>query len=674
LEKKNTSSGIEMAKVNNVNHKNIIVIYNYLKAFAKKHALPKADINIFDQLGLSYPDNYPDATSYYTDPKQWSPLEIYVKCYLKLKEITGNPNIYIECGRSGVKYKSFADWRVMIKSINGTKAAFEYMPHVFPDWNDTKSFEYIVPPRFNPDDNTVTALYKYVFHPHIDPCDDYCSDPHIRGMMEAIPTSFPKSFLKPWEKLPFGVIKQKLVQYDPIRLFNSIFFAHLDLQPKFVGNDLYIKHPATGQDIRIGKKVVLAKSTINDKEIYTGNYTEFSSSQQYDDPVGTLILVDLVHKGEPICEKGVIMEAPWFCGEYSCQELYVTQKIWGFRNLLSGNQLLRELVVKTNMDLRDEIEEKNKAYRALEAYSNQLEEKVEERTAELKKTQTKLIESEKRTLENRITGGFAHEMRNALSGAQLEFQAAINYQSRGVSATKVLMDSATTLLKNISAMDEKYKIPKEDIAQSIIPEIKSIAGIAKQLSHIHSGVSRDIDRSLAITHKIREYALLSQMKKGHTRIDLVQQLINYRKQYSQIFETHQITCRITGTDRPLVIFADETHLHSIFSNLILNAKDALVEDNTKDPCISIHLAQVHEQIRITVADNGPGIDPKHLDDIFEPFFSTKPTTGTGLGLGIVQKMLLLYDGTISVDSQPGQGTVFTITLMGEIQSEPDSHE
>jgi signal transduction histidine kinase len=534
------------------------------------------------------------------------------------------------------------------------------MPHVFPDWNDTKSFEYIVPPRFNPNDNTVSALFKYVFHSHIDPCDDYCSDPHIRGLLEAIPTSFPKYFFRPWEELPFGRITQKLVQYDPIRLFNSIFFAHLNLQPKYVGNDLYIKHPATGQDVRIGKKVVLAKSTINDKEIYTGNYTEFSSSQQYDDPVGTLILVDLVHKGEPICEKGVIMEAPWFCGEYSCQEMYTTQKIWGFRNLLSGNQLLRELVVKTNMDLRDEIEEKNKAYRALEAYSNQLEEKVEERTAELKKTQAKLIESEKRTLENRITGGFAHEMRNALSGAQLEFQAAVNYQSRGITATQVLMDSAKTLLKNISAIDEKYQIPKEDITRLIIPEIKSIADIAKKLSQIHSGVSRDIDRSLAITHKIREYSRLSQVKKGYARIDLVQFLTSYQNQYRQVFETHNIAYRVTGIDHPLEIFADEIHLHSIFSNLILNAKDALIEDNTKDPCISIQLEQVHEQVRIKVADNGPGIDPTHLDEIFEPFFSTKPTTGTGLGLGIVQKMLLLYDGSIEVKSEVGKGTTFSI--------------
>jgi hypothetical protein len=66
-----------------------------------------------------------------------------------------------------------------------------------------------------------------------------------------------------------------------------------------------------------------------------------------------LILEDLEHKGESICEKGVIMEAPWFCGEYSCQEMYTTQKIWGFRNLLSGNQLLRELVVKTNIRTLD---------------------------------------------------------------------------------------------------------------------------------------------------------------------------------------------------------------------------------------------------------------------------------------------------------------------------------
>ena len=70
----------------------------------------------------------------------------------------------------------------------------------------------------------------------------------------------------------------------------------------------------------------------------------------------------------------------------------------------------------------------------------------------------------------------------------------------------------------------------------------------------------------------------------------------------------------------------------------------------------------NKNVRIKLHDNGPGIPQNQLDEIFEPFFSTKPTSGTGLGLGIVKRLVQLYDGQIGVESKEGKGTIFTITL------------
>ena len=83
-----------MPRINNVNHKNMIVMWNFLRGFAEREGLNEGDVNIFEMLSLPFPKKYSNALKYYTDPSQWSPLEVYVKCYLKTKEVTGDPNTF----------------------------------------------------------------------------------------------------------------------------------------------------------------------------------------------------------------------------------------------------------------------------------------------------------------------------------------------------------------------------------------------------------------------------------------------------------------------------------------------------------------------------------------------------------------------------------------------------
>lgn len=84
----------------------------------------------------------------------------------------------------------------------------------------------------------------------------------------------------------------------------------------------------------------------------------------------------------------------------------------------------------------------------------------------------------------------------------------------------------------------------------------------------------------------------------------------------------------------------ETHFESVYKNLLLNAKDALLDktqNEKKDKSIHIKTQVVNHELVIEIADNGIGISPENLGRIYDAFFSTKPDTGTGLGLGVVKK-------------------------------------
>jgi PAS domain S-box-containing protein len=104
---------------------------------------------------------------------------------------------------------------------------------------------------------------------------------------------------------------------------------------------------------------------------------------------------------------------------------------------------------------------------------------------------------------------------------------------------------------------------------------------------------------------------------------------------------------------------DARALHQALMNLISNAVDALSPVST--PQITLMARRYRRLIVIEVHDNGPGIEPKHLDHIFKPFYTTKPQ-GTGLGLVIARKLLSRMRGTVELQSPPAGGCVAIVTL------------
>ena len=129
------------------------------------------------------------------------------------------------------------------------------------------------------------------------------------------------------------------------------------------------------------------------------------------------------------------------------------------------------------------------------------------------------------------------------------------------------------------------------------------------------------------------------------------------------------------------VLADPTQIYQVTMNLATNALHAMGEAPGRllirlDPVQPDEkLIQTHPELkpilyaRLTVADTGQGMDAKTLERIFEPFFTTKPVgKGTGLGLAVVHGIVEAHNGLITVDSQVGQGTTFTLYFPAQAQA------
>jgi signal transduction histidine kinase len=104
---------------------------------------------------------------------------------------------------------------------------------------------------------------------------------------------------------------------------------------------------------------------------------------------------------------------------------------------------------------------------------------------------------------------------------------------------------------------------------------------------------------------------------------------------------------------------DVEALRQIIVNTSLNAIQAMPEGGS----LTVSTKRTHSRIVITVKDTGTGIDPAIMGKIFDPFFTTKEVgEGTGLGLAVTYSLVQQMDGTINVQSEPGKGTIFTISL------------
>ncbi|MFI1914341.1 sensor histidine kinase [Nocardia sp. NPDC020380] len=119
----------------------------------------------------------------------------------------------------------------------------------------------------------------------------------------------------------------------------------------------------------------------------------------------------------------------------------------------------------------------------------------------------------------------------------------------------------------------------------------------------------------------------------------------------------------TGT---LEVLGDEARLRQILANLLNNA----LMHTPPDAAVKVLLTPGEHDVLMEVADTGPGLDPEQAERVFERFYRTdssrsRESGGTGLGLSIVQALVDAHDGTVTVSSVPGEGTIFAVRLPRE---------
>jgi CheY-like chemotaxis protein len=112
-------------------------------------------------------------------------------------------------------------------------------------------------------------------------------------------------------------------------------------------------------------------------------------------------------------------------------------------------------------------------------------------------------------------------------------------------------------------------------------------------------------------------------------------------------------------EAPILVEGDAGQLQQALTNIVLNARDAMPEGGT----IHVSLAVEGSVAIVRIDDSGPGMDEETRVRIFEPFYTTKPVgSGTGLGMAITYGIIQGHHGDIAVESEPGRGTTFTISL------------
>jgi len=240
---------------------------------------------------------------------------------------------------------------------------------------------------------------------------------------------------------------------------------------------------------------------------------------------------------------------------------------------------------------------------------------------ERKKVEEALQRAEQMKIVGEWATGLAHEIKNPLAGIKV--------------SVEVLLNDL-----NISADDKAIVIRS-------VSEIKRIENLLKSLLNF------------AKPPKLKLMAV--------DMNPLLDQVIDISLKHPFLSSDSSIEiniCKDFDKNIPLVQ-ADPMQLHQVFLNLLFNAIEAMPDGGELN--LRSGYDRKEEAVKIEVSDTGNGIDPKMIDDIFKPFFSTK-SKGTGFGLAISRRIVEEHGGTISVSSDPGGQTTFCVSLSATMKN------
>jgi two-component system nitrogen regulation sensor histidine kinase NtrY len=190
---------------------------------------------------------------------------------------------------------------------------------------------------------------------------------------------------------------------------------------------------------------------------------------------------------------------------------------------------------------------------------------------------------------------------------------------------------------------------------------RTLAEVSQQtLDQLHTALRTISDRNEALCRFIGNYRQLSRLPLPEKKELGVAALLE------EIQSLHKVQCGEQGVAfsiHPipdyLVLPADEAQIKQVLINLVKNGLEAL--EGVSDPQLTIRVKRIMDQASIEVSDNGKGIPEEVREKIFVPFFSTKPE-GSGIGLSLSRQIIANHGGRISVESRPGRGSTFRVSL------------
>jgi C4-dicarboxylate-specific signal transduction histidine kinase len=175
-----------------------------------------------------------------------------------------------------------------------------------------------------------------------------------------------------------------------------------------------------------------------------------------------------------------------------------------------------------------------------------------------------------------------------------------------------------------------------------------------------SCVVRDADRAKNIVDRMRDH-----IKKAPPRkepIDVNEAINEVTEMVQSAIARNRVSVRTRLSEGLIPVEGDRVQLQQVVVNLILNAVEAMstVENGARELSISTEQCDTGG-IRVAVGDSGPGIEPEHLQRVFEPFYTTK-ASGIGMGLSICRSIIDGHGGRLWAEANEPRGTVFQFTL------------
>ncbi len=257
------------------------------------------------------------------------------------------------------------------------------------------------------------------------------------------------------------------------------------------------------------------------------------------------------------------------------------------------------------------------ANEANQEWSSTLEKKVNEKSEELRKAQAHLFLVEKIASLGKLSAVVAHEINNPLSGI-------LTYAKL---CLKIIQNSASLSREQTSSVVQFLSVMRDEA--------------------IRCG---DIVKNLLIFAK-KDFGKWSEESLNKIINNSVQ-LVKHKMQIKELELSRELA---EGND---IIYCDASGIQHILIALFINAIDAMSKGGRLK--IKTILSDSSQEVQMVISDTGSGIPEEVLPHIFEPFISTKESTG--LGLAVVYGIIQQHKGKIEVDSKPNQGTTFIITL------------